>query len=114
MEMQLRQEGQIRILSLQGRLDASVSSVVKKHIHKLIEDGATQVILDLQELEFLDSSGLGGLISCLRKVKENKGEIKLTNLRPEVRSIFDITRVARLFHICKDVSEALLAFNKDG
>ena len=113
MEIQIREEGKVQILACQGRMDAQVSDLLKERILELLDKGATDLVLDLEGLEFLDSSGLGALVSCLRRIKEKKGEIKLAGLRPEVRSIFDITRVSRLFHICENVPDAVAAFRKD-
>lgn len=113
MEMAIREEGPVRILVLEGRLDAAVAAQVKERIQELLDEGNQHLVLDLGGVTFLDSSGLGALVSCLRRVKEKKGEIKLAALRPEVRSIFDITRVSRLFQICEEVSEAVKAFGKD-
>ena len=112
MEIKVREDGKVQILACVGRMDAQVSALLKEHIQELLDTGATQLIMDLEGLEFLDSSGLGALVACLRRVKEKKGEIKLAGLRPEVRSIFDITRVSRLFHICESVSDAVKAFKK--
>lgn len=114
MEIELRDEGMIKILTLKGRLDAQVSGSVKERIHELLAEGATRLILNLEGVDFLDSSGLGALVSSLRKVKEKKGEIKLAGLRPEVRSIFDITRVTRLFTIYEKVQDAVDDFQKMG
>ena len=112
MEMQVREDGKVQILACVGRMDAQVSGLLKDRIQEILDTGSTRLILDLEGLEFLDSSGLGALVSCLRRVKEKKGEIKLAGLRPEVRSIFDITRVSRLFHICENVPDAVKAFKK--
>ena len=112
MEMKVQEDGKVQILACVGRMDAQVSVLLKERIQELLDTGATQLIMDLEGLEFLDSSGLGALVSCLRRVKEKKGEIKLAGLRQEVRSIFDITRVSRLFHICENVPDAVKAFKK--
>ena len=112
MEILVREEEKVHILTCAGRMDAQVSGLLKERIHKLLDTGATRLVMDLDGLEFLDSSGLGALVSCLRRVKEKKGEIKLAGLRPEVRSIFEITRVSRLFQMCESVSEAITAFRK--
>ena len=110
MEIKLQNEGTVRILSCQGRLDAQVSNTLKENIQQQLDEGAVNLVIDLEGVDFLDSSGLGALVAGLRKAKEKKGEIKLSGLRPDVRSIFDITRVARLFHICQNVAEAVKAF----
>ena len=112
MEIQVVEHGKVQVLACEGRMDAQVSGLLKDRIQELLDKGATQLVMDLQGLEFLDSSGLGALVSCLRRVKEKKGEIKLAGLRPEVRSIFEITRVSRLFHICETVPDAVKAFKK--
>ena len=70
MEIDVREEGKVRILSCQGRLDAQVSGVVKDQIKQHIDEGSTCLILDLKGVEFLDSSGLGALVASLRKIKE--------------------------------------------
>jgi anti-sigma B factor antagonist len=110
MEMTIRQEGAIKVLSCQGRFDAQVADQFKHKLRDVIEQGDIQIILDLGGVVFLDSSGLGALVASQRKIKEKKGELKLAGPQPEVRSVFDITRVSRLFHICKDVPEAVQAF----
>jgi anti-sigma B factor antagonist len=112
MEIQVDEHGKVQVLACEGRMDAQVSGLLKDRIQELLDKGATQLVVDMEGLEFLDSSGLGALVSCLRRVKEKKGEIKLAGLRPEVHSIFEITRVSRLFHICGTVAEALEAFKK--
>lgn len=112
MEIQIREEGNVQILACLGRMDAQVSGVLKERIQELLDKGSANLVLDLEGLDFLDSSGLGALVSCLRRVREKKGEIKLAGLRPEVRSIFDITRVSRLFDISENVSDAVKAFGK--
>jgi anti-sigma B factor antagonist len=112
MEIQVDEHGQIKVLACVGRMDAQVSDLLKDRIRQLLDEGATRLVMDMEGLDFLDSSGLGALVSCLRRVKEKKGEIKLAGLRPEVRSIFEITRVSRLFHICETVPDALKAFKK--
>jgi anti-sigma B factor antagonist len=114
MEIQIREEGKVQVLACLGRMDAQVSGLLKERIQELLDKGSAKLVLDLEGLEFLDSSGLGALVSCLRRVREKKGEIKLAGLRPEVRSIFDITRVSRLFHISENVSDAVKAFGKKG
>ena len=114
MEIRIREDGKVQILACQGRMDAQVSGLLKEHIKELLDTGAKKLVLDLEGLEFLDSSGLGALVSCLRRVKEKKGEIKLAGLGPEVRSIFDITRVSRLFDICESVADAVKAFKNKG
>ena len=110
MEIQVEEHGEVRGLACLGRMDAQVSGLLKDRIQELLDKGTTQLVVDMEGLEFLDSSGLGALVSCLRRIKEKKGEMKLAGLRPDVHAIFEITRVSRLFHICETVPDALEAF----
>ena len=112
MDIQVDEQGEVTVLACEGRMDAQVSDALKDRSRKLLARGAPRLVVDMEGLEFLDSSGLGALVSCLRRIKEKKGEIKLAGLRPEVRSIFEITRVSRLFHICETVPDAVTAFKK--
>ena len=75
MEIQMREEGKVQILGCQGRMDAQVSDLLKERIQELLDKGAKELVLDLEGLEFLDSSGLGALVACLRRIKEKKGEL---------------------------------------
>ena len=112
MEIRVAEHGKVQVLACEGRMDAQVSGLLKDRIQEILDKGTTRLVVDMEGLEFLDSSGLGALVSCLRRVKEKKGEIKLAGLRPEVQSIFEITRVSRLFHICESVPDALTAFKE--
>ena len=110
MEYAMRSEGDVTIISCQGRVDAYSSPHFKEYLKDLIDKRHTRVIIAMEQVEFLDSSGLGALVACLRKAKEKKGDIKISGLTPEVRSIFDMTRVSRLFEIYPDTSSAMKAF----
>jgi anti-sigma B factor antagonist len=112
MEMEIREDGEIKILVCQGRLDAQVSGNVKEKIQQLLDQGNLCLIVDMEEIVFMDSSGLGTLVGCQRRYGEKTGEIKLAGPVKDVLAVFEITRAARLFHICKDIPEALEAFKK--
>ncbi len=110
MEYHVTEDGDLRIISCQGRMDANSSPKFKEYLKSLLDKGDTRLVITMDEVEFLDSSGLGALVACMRKAKEKKGEIKISGLRPEVRTIFDMTRVSRLFDIHPDAASAVKAF----
>jgi anti-sigma B factor antagonist len=68
------------------------------------------VVLDLGELSFMDSTGLGALLSCLRTAKSNGGSVKLTRLGSEVSQLFEMVMMDRVFDIHPSVSSAIDAF----
>jgi anti-sigma B factor antagonist len=77
--------------------------------HALIQD-KPQVVLDMTDVRFVDSSGLGALISCLRHVRGNQGDLKLCSMSKPVRALFEMTRMHRVFNILETRDEAVRSF----
>ena len=69
-------------------------------INKLIEEGNKDFIFDFSECTFIDSTGLGALVSIYKKCAEKDGSIKLKALNPEVEKLFKLTRLDKVFEIC--------------
>lgn len=90
-------------------LDADTSKAFRKKIKDSLE-GKKQVVLDLSSLTLVDSSGLGVLIACLRQVSAAGGDLKLCGLSPQVRALFELVRMHRLFSIYNTRDEAVRAF----
>ncbi len=91
-------------------LDANNTNDLKHQVSELIEqNAATCVVLDLREVQFVDSSGIGSLISLLRTIKSNNGQIALAGVTRTVQSVFEIVRLHKLFDIYDNVDEAVKA-----
>lgn len=100
----------IAIVTLLGKsLDASNAKEFKRSLVPVIEE-YTQVIFDLSKLEFVDSSGFGGILSALRQLNGKGGDLKLCSLTKTVRVLFELVRMHRLFEIFNTREEALSAF----
>ncbi|WP_243156038.1 STAS domain-containing protein [Clostridium sp. C2-6-12] len=69
-------------------------------INKLIEEGNKDFIINFSECIFIDSTGLGALVSIYKKCAEKGGSIKLKSLNPEVLKLFQLTRLDKIFDIC--------------
>ena len=67
-------------------------------------------VIDLSEVEFVDSSFLGAVVSGLKKIAANKGDIKISGLQSPVRSMFEITRLYKVFEIFDEIEDALNSF----
>jgi anti-sigma B factor antagonist len=90
-------------------LDASNAAEFKGDVAHLLE-GTTKVVFDLSRLRFVDSSGLGAFISCLRKLKAKGGELKLCGMSKQVRAVFELVRMHRIFDILPTREDAVHAF----
>lgn len=88
------------------RLDASIAPVFKQEILKLIEAGENKIVLDLNAVEFIDSSGLGALVSILKALGSG-GSIVICNARVGVLGLFRLTRMDKVFSILPSREEAI-------
>jgi anti-sigma B factor antagonist len=90
-------------------LDASNSEEFKHEVAPFLED-TTHLVFDLGRLRFVDSSGLGAFISCLRKVNAKGGDVKLCGMSKQVRAVFELVRMHKIFDIYGTKEEATQAF----
>ena len=81
----------------------------KSELHRLIEEGNTRLVLSMAGLEFIDSAGLGALVSCLRRAAADGGDLRLADVPPFCRAIFELTRLTRVFDVTESEKEAVTA-----
>jgi anti-sigma B factor antagonist len=111
MELTAEKVGNVAVVQVHGEyLDASVADEFRRDMTPLIE-ADPRMVLDLSQLQFLDSAGLGALLSCLRRLSAEDGDLKLCGLTKPVRSVFEISRMHRIFEIYGTRDEALKAFH---
>lgn len=84
----------------------------KKIVNSRIDEGYVNVVIDLSEVEYLDSTFLGNLVSLLKRSVRVDGDLKLVGFKPNVRSMFELTRMFRVFESFSSVDEAIKSFNK--
>ncbi|HWR01755.1 MAG TPA: STAS domain-containing protein [Chlorobaculum sp.] len=99
----------IGIAKLSGRLDAQNSQELQKTFSSWLKQ-TRFLVLDCSALDFLDSSGLGAIVGCLRKTLEKEGELKLAGLNAKVAMVFELTQAERLFSIFVNTGDALASF----
>ena len=90
-------------------LDASNTGEFKRDMTPVLQAN-TKLVLDLSRLRFVDSSGLGAMLSCLRQLGAKNGDLKLCGMSKQVRALFELVRMHRIFDICGTKDEAVGAF----
>lgn len=90
-------------------LDASNAGEFKRDIAPVLQAN-TRLVLDLSRLRFVDSSGLGAMLSCLRQLSAKRGDLKLCGMSKQVRGLFELVRMHRIFDIYGTKEEAVHAF----
>ncbi len=108
MELDVRteQDGAACVLSIAGEVDVYTAPVLKQHLVDAVEQGCVDILIDLDEVGFIDSSGLGVLVGGLRRVKDRSGSIRLVCQRESILKIFRITGLDKVFPIFGSVEEA--------
>lgn len=112
MEYHFETEGDVQKVMLSGRLVASCSEEFKNAMFERLKE-SKRVVLNLQKMEHVDSSGLGALVSILQWINGNGGSLKLCCLQPRPKIVFDITKVHRIFEIYNTEAEALASFSEN-
>jgi len=90
---------QWKVVVKEERIDIVNAETFKKALLRYIQKGKKVIVLDLGKVAFIDSSGLGALVFGLREARKRGGTLKLCHLQDQVRSIFEITRLNKIFEI---------------
>ena len=110
-----RRIGEVTVLDLKGRVRIVGSTIaLHRSVRCLVDEGKTQILLDLEGVTDIDSGGLGELISSLRTVTNRGGTFKLVHLTEKLRELLSITKLLTVFDISEDESEALDSFTGEG
>jgi len=111
MQMTTNQNGDVTVVAVDDRLEADTVEEFRTSMHDLAEQGQVKVVLDFSNIAFVDSSGLGGLVSAVRKFRQHDGDIKLACITDNVRPLVEIVRLHRIFDIFDAVDEAVNSFS---
>ena len=106
-----RQAGDVTILDLEGRItigDGNVS--LRNAIRRLIQEGKKKILLNLAGVGYIDSSGIGELVSSYTTIGREKGQLKLLNLTQKIQDLLAITKLLTVFDTYEDESAALNSF----
>ena len=93
-------------ITLDGEIDVYTSPRLRQQLTEVIDGGCVNLVVDLQDLGFIDSSGLGVLVSALRRVKESGGTLRLVCSKESILKIFRITGLDKVFPLFPSVAEA--------
>jgi anti-sigma B factor antagonist len=116
MEISHRPMNRVDLLEVAGRVDAATASKLKQQIDALFEEGRYRIVLDLAKLEYVSSPGLRVLIEARKRAREWKitdlegGDIRIANLPPKIKEVFDLTGFTALFEMYGDTVEAVGSF----
>jgi anti-sigma B factor antagonist len=103
----------VSVLDLSGKIVLGEGdSQVRDRVKDLLADGQRRILLDLGNINYIDSAGLGALISSYTTTKREGGQLKLVNLTKRIQDLLSITKLITVFDTYDDEKEALASFNR--
>ena len=112
MDITKRTRGDVVILDISGEIDLYNAPEIKDIINGLIEEKKFNVIINLEKVPYIDSSGIGALIPSLSNLKKYQGGLKIINVFASVRKVFELTKLTSFFEIYDSEEVAIESFNK--
>jgi anti-sigma B factor antagonist len=95
----VRKEGDVSVVSVEGQLIVGNRQELKQRVLDELERGERRFLIDFGQTGYIDSSGLGVLVSLSKRIRELNGELRLTNLNDDLKSLFELTKLDTLFQI---------------
>jgi anti-sigma B factor antagonist len=104
-----RNEGDRTVVAVGGEIDVYTAPKLREHLIDLVSAGSYHLIIDMEKVDFLDSTGLGVLVGGLKRVRSHEGSLHLVCTQDRILKIFRITGLTKVFPIHATVDEALAA-----
>jgi anti-sigma B factor antagonist len=112
MKITTRESGDVTIVDLRGRLVAGAEgAALRRQVRDLLHEGKNKLLLNVGQVDFIDSSGLGELVNAFSSVQKQGGELKLLNLAKKSYDLLRITKLHTFFEIMDDEASAVKSFN---
>lgn len=108
LDVQTRQaENGVTVVAPTGRLDVAGAPALKDAISEVVKNGPTSVVIDMEGVSFVDSTGLGSVIAALKEIRSSQGQLRLAAPNQQVRVVLELTTLDRVFPYFATVEEAL-------
>lgn len=109
-----KRDGGISVIDLNGYLDAHTAPELESTFDKLVNDSKFRTIVNFKDLNYISSAGLGVFMAFVETMRDNKGDIKFTNMNESVYNIFDLLGFPMLYEFFKDEEDAVTKYNQEG
>jgi anti-sigma B factor antagonist len=100
----------VAVLKVEGQLIVGNRQELKNLVQEALDGGERKFVIDCTRTGYIDSSGLGALVTLSKKVREQGGELRIAGLNEDLRALFELTKLDSLFHISPTAAEALAGF----
>lgn len=110
MGFQVSRNGEVTLVEVEGQLIVGNRQELKQQVLDQLEAGDRKFVIDFADTGYIDSSGLGVLVSLSKKIREQGGELRLSSLNEDLRTLFELTKLDTLFQIADNKEQALEGF----
>lgn len=107
MTFQVTKSGDVLVIDVEGQLIVGNRQELKQKVLEELDGGERKFVVDFSDTGYIDSSGLGVLVSLSKKIREQGGELRLSSLNEDLRTLFELTKLDTLFKIADTRDEAL-------
>jgi anti-sigma B factor antagonist len=107
---QSRDGSGVTVVKVEGQLIVGNRQELKELVFAALDKGERRILIDFSQTGYIDSSGLGALVSISKRVREAGGELRLSGLNEDLRSLFELTKLDTLFAIAETPQQALSSF----
>jgi len=110
MGFRVSRNGEVTLVEVEGQLIVGNRQELKQQVLDQLEAGDRKFVIDFSNTGYIDSSGLGVLVSLSKKIREQGGELRLSSLNEDLRTLFELTKLDTLFRIADSKDKALQGF----
>jgi anti-anti-sigma factor len=107
MEFKFEKIEEVNVIHIGGSLTVAVAQDFFSQVVSLLERGETVFLLEMSSVDFIDSTGLGTIVRLAKRVREAKGQLRLSDPQPKILEMFELTRLDKILPIFKTQEEAL-------
>ena len=108
MKLDMKRTDHTLVVALEeARLDAAVAEDFKKTMHEQIDSGVSSIVLNLKQVDFIDSTGMTAIVSVLKKISLAGGNLAVCEIGPRLANLFHLTKLDRVFNLCPTEEDAL-------
>ena len=98
------------VLSVEGDIDLNSSPIMRDKFNELAQKETSKILLNFSSVNYIDSSGLATLIEMLQRLKKYQGQLRLANVSEKIRSLFEVTKLDKLFKMYASEDDAIKDF----
>lgn len=110
MAMKIEPKNGLMVCSIEGEIDINTAPEIKKSFKEMLSKKTPKLVINFTKVSYVDSSGLATLVEILKNMRSYGGRMRLTNLSAKIKSLFEITKLDKLFEIMADEAEAISTF----